>query len=120
MQPEWRNHAAWSAPEGRGYRTTRDMSFEAGGKGSGLVVTIPGGTFFDVSTPRLLRWAVRPDDPRYVIAACWHDYTLQSLGWDRWYAAAAWRDGLLKQDGVSNIRRRITTLAVAYGRPQDR
>ncbi len=62
-------------PAGRGYRTTREFSFDIGFKGSGLTITVPENFPTDLATvPRALWWLFPPADPEYAAAAVLHDY----------------------------------------------
>ena len=76
----------------RRWRTTRPVPWDVGRKASGHRVTIPAGTEFESSVPRLLRWWMRPDDPRYLLAALVHDYLLEAGIYGRLQAAADWDD----------------------------
>jgi len=76
----------------RRWRTTRPIEWDVGRKASGHRVTIPAGTEFESSVPRLLRWWMRPDDPRYLLAALVHDYLLEAGIYGRLQAGADWDD----------------------------
>jgi len=76
----------------RRWRTTRPIEWDVGRQASGHRVTIPAGTEFESSVPRLLRWWMRPDDPRYLLAALVHDYLLEARIYGRLQAAADWDD----------------------------
>jgi len=76
----------------RRWRTTHPIEWDVGRQASGHRVTIPAGTEFESSVPRLLRWWMRPDDPRYLLAALVHDYLLEAGIYGRLQAAADWDD----------------------------
>ena len=76
----------------RRWRTTVPIEWDVGRKASGHRVTIPVGTEFESSVPGLLRWWMRPDDPRYLLAALVHDYLLEAGIYGRLQAAADWDD----------------------------
>lgn len=75
------------------FLTTKPLEWEIGKKGSGLWLTVPIGTPFDVSVPKWLFWLIDPLNPQYFKAAALHDFALSS-GWDRVSAAAAFSNGL--------------------------
>ncbi len=58
-------------------------------------VVIPAGFTFDSSVPRWLHWLLSPHDPRFLLAACVHDWLLEQ-GYGRAQAAAEWYDGARK------------------------
>ena len=78
--------------EVRRWRTTVPIEWDVGRKASGHRVTIPAGTEFESSVPRLLRWWMRPDDPRYLLAALVHDFLLDAGIYGRLQAGADWDD----------------------------
>lgn len=66
------------------YRTTRDLVYDIGVKGSGLRVVVPAGFETDLATvPRLLWPICAPHDPRYAGAAVLHDYLYDWDGFTR-------------------------------------
>ena len=93
------------------YQSIRPLSWEVGAQGSGLIVTVPAGTVFDVSIPRGLRWLFDPHDPRYLKAAALHDEMLLR-GWARTTAGAEFHEAL-KADKVAMWRRLSMWLAVS-------
>ena len=97
-------------PKGR-FRVIRPVRWEVGREESGLRVTVPIGYVFDVSVPVWARWLFDPSDPRYLKAACLHDWLLDD-GWYRITAAGVF-GAALRADGV---RRR----AQARPRPRPR
>lgn len=102
----------WAVPVGGIlYRADRPLSWEVGTTGSGLIVTVPKGTIFDVSIPRPLRWLFDPHDPAYLKAAALHDELLRR-GWARTTAGAEFHEAL-RADGVALWRRLAMWLAVS-------
>lgn len=93
------------------YQSIRPLSWEVGALGSGLIVTVPAGTVFDVSIPRGLRWLFDPHDQRYLKAAALHDVMLRR-GWARTTAGAEFHEAL-KADEVARWRRLSMWLAVS-------
>ena len=93
------------------YQSIRPLSWEVGVMGSGLIVTVPAGTVFDVSIPRGLRWLFDPHDPHYLKAAALHDEMLLR-GWARTKAGAEFHEAL-KADKVAMWRRLLMWLAVS-------
>ncbi|MEL7182911.1 MAG: DUF1353 domain-containing protein [Pseudomonadota bacterium] len=101
----------WHRPGDDGkFVLTKDILWEVGREGSGLLVTVPTGYVFDVSIPWYLRWALDPADPRFRKASAMHDWVLDD-GWDRVSAGAAFSDGL-RADGVGRLQRLLMVLAV--------
>ena len=94
------------------FRTTKDVCWEIGSKGSGLWLVVPTGYEFDVSVPRLMRWIYDPKDARYLKAAALHDWALD-LGWDAVSSAAAFSEAL-RADGVGRMRRLSMVLAIVW------
>lgn len=92
------------------FEVTVPVLWEIGKLGSGLLVTVPAGFHFDVSTPRCLQWFVEPSDPKFMKAAALHDYTLTS-GWDRVSAAALFSEAL-RADEVGRFKRLVCVIAV--------
>jgi hypothetical protein len=93
------------------YRTTSPLRWEVAVKGSGAWITVPVGFVFDVSVPHPVRWLISPHDPRYLPAACLHDWLL-AQGWDRVRAAAEFALAL-EAKGVPPARRLVMFLCVA-------
>lgn len=93
------------------YQSIRPLSWEVGAPGSGLIVTVPAGTVFDVSIPVGLRWLFDPHNPAYLKAAALHDEMLLR-GWARTTAGAEFHEAL-KADGVARWRRLAMWLAVS-------
>ena len=77
--------------------------------GSGAFLTVPEGFGFDVSV-RGFGWLFNPHDPRYLKAACLHDYAL-TQGWSRTAAAGPFADALVA-GGVPSWRRFLMVAAV--------
>lgn len=103
---EWYRHIG-----GIKYETTRPLIWEVGRKGSGVIVTVPQGTAFDVSIPAIMRWLFNPHDPHYLKAAALHDELLRR-GWDRLTSGAQFHEAL-KADGVALWRRLVMWMAVS-------
>lgn len=102
----------WCIPVGGlFYRVEKPLSWEVGVKGSGMIVTVPKGTIFDVSIPRGLRWLFDPHNPAYLKAAALHDDLLRR-GWARTTAGAEFHEAL-RADGVALWRRLTMWLAVS-------
>ena len=109
---------AWAVPVGGIlYRVENPLSWEIGTlttkdkPGSGMIVTIPKGTTFDVSIPVFLRWLFDPHNPAYLKAAALHDELLRR-GWARTTAGAEFHEAL-RADGVARWRRLTMWLAVS-------
>lgn len=106
------NPGRWCIPVGGiDYRVEKPLMWEVGTKGSGLIVTVPKGTVFDVSIPVGLRWLFDPHNPHYLKAAALHDELLRR-GWARTTAGAEFHEAL-KADGVALWRRLSMWLAVS-------
>jgi hypothetical protein len=102
----------WCRPIGGiRYVSVRPLSWEVGTKNSGLIVTVPTGTEFDVSIPRGLRWLFDPHDPHYLKAAALHDELL-CREWARTTSGAEFHEAL-RADGVARWRRLAMWLAVS-------
>lgn len=102
----------WCEPIGGiRYRTLKELCWEVGRKGSGLWVRVPPGYEFDVSIPKLLRWALNPHNPQYLKAGALHDYLLHVALWERVSSAAAFSDAL-SAEGVGRLKRLAMVLAV--------
>jgi hypothetical protein len=109
------NPGDWCIPVGGIlYRAEKPLSWEVGTKGSGMIVTVPKGTVFDVSIPRGLRWLFDPHNPAYLKSAALHDELLRR-GWARTTAGAEFHEAL-RADGVSRWRRLTMWLAVSLFR----
>ena len=96
---------------GMKYRTGVSLRWEVATVGSGLWVEVPIGFEFDLSVPRAFRWLVSPYDPKYLPAACLHDFILLD-GWDRIRAAAEF-DLALRAKGVGRAKRLLMFLGVS-------
>lgn len=96
------------------YEALQELRWEVGAKGSGLFIIVPRGFIFDVSIPRLLRWAMDPHDRRFLKAAALHD-AIRGDGWDRVTAGAIFH-AALKADGVGRLERLFMWLAVSLYR----
>lgn len=105
----------WYVPlPGPRFEVRHPVIWEIGRKGSGLWVTVPPGYVFDVSVPPPLRWLFDPADPRYLKAACLHDWLLDD-GWYRVTAAGVF-GAALRADGVGFWRRVAMVVAVVLWR----
>lgn len=93
------------------YRTTKELCWEVGRKGSLLWMKVPPGFEFDVSIPKLMRWMLDPHNPKYLKAGALHDYLLHVQLWERVASAAAFSDAL-KAEGVRRMKRLAMVLAV--------
>lgn len=96
------------------FRTTAPIAWEVGKVGSGWLFTVPAGTMFDVSIPRVFWPILDPRDPRFLKAAALHDEMLRQ-GFDRLTAASAF-NAAMAADGVGRGTRFAMTLAVAFYR----
>lgn len=86
----------WPSTDGTAWETTRDLPFEVGCKGSGIVVTVPFGTKTDLaSVPRVLWPLVQPHNPRFAAAYVLHDYLCRWRAFDRITADAILKNALL-------------------------
>lgn len=104
--------ANWCKPIGGiRYVSVKPLTWEVGVKGSGFLVTVPAGTEFDVSIPRVFRWLFDPHNPHYLKAAALHDELLRRE-WARTTSGAEFHEAL-KADGVSLWRRLVMWLAVS-------
>ena len=102
----------WCVPVGGIlYKSIKPLTWEIGTLGSGLSVTIPEGSVFDVSIPKGLRWLFNPHNQHYLKAAALHDEMLRR-GWSRITAGAEFHEAL-KSDGVTLWRRLSMWLAVS-------
>lgn len=102
----------WYLPlTGIDYITVKEVPWEVGRKGSNLWLIVPDGYTFNVSIPRCLWWLLSPQDPRFLAAACLHDYALHVETWDRVSAAAGFSDAL-KAMGVGRWTRLAMVLSV--------
>jgi hypothetical protein len=77
----------------RRWRTYGPVTWMVGSKTSGILVTIPAGTEFEISVPWCLRWIIGQDDPCFLLAALVHDWLLESGTYGPAQAAAEWYDG---------------------------
>lgn len=109
---EFTDLESWCVPTtGIKWRNIVSVKWEVGTIGSDLWLIVPVGSVFDVSIPRGLRWLLSPNDPRFLKAACLHDYALHELKWDRVSAAAAFSEAL-RSKGVSRMLRLVMVVAV--------
>lgn len=109
---KYTNPGDWCVPVGGIlYRVDVPLTWEVGVKGSGLTITVPKGTLFDVSIPFFFRWLFDPHNSNYLKAAALHDELLKQ-GWARTTAGAEFHEAL-KADGVSLWRRLVMWLAVS-------
>jgi hypothetical protein len=80
---------------GTKWMTQRDLSFEIGLKGSGLIVKVPSGTKTDFATmPRVLWTIMPPHDARFAAAFVLHDHLCRWVGFSRVVADAILYDAL--------------------------
>lgn len=134
MSSNYTNPGNWCNPlEGIKYISTEELVWDVGYLGSGLIVTVPVGTVFDVSIPqppkrpKFLIWypfwfvyslpfkiinkIFNPHDPKFLKAAALHD-TMLIRGWARTTAGAEFHEAL-KADKVRIWKRLIMWLAVS-------
>lgn len=78
--------------DGDRYELRDALPWRIGGPMVEHCVTIPAGFTFDSSVPRFMRWILSAHDPRFLLAACVHDWLLEQ-GYGRAQAAAEWYDG---------------------------
>lgn len=82
-------------PETGLFKTTRELVYEIGLKGSGLKVTVPAGFETDLaSVPRFLWSIFPPHDPHYAAAAVVHDYLYRWDGFTRVVADAVFYEAM--------------------------
>jgi len=94
------------------YKTTKEVVWEVGRKGSNLFVVVPEGYYFNVSIP-IPFWPIfSPHDPKFLKAACVHDWTIDAE-WDRVTAGGLFSDAL-KADRVNIIKRFFMVGAVTF------
>lgn len=94
------------------YMTNAPLRWRIGGPMVDHPVIIPAGFTFDSSVPWYLRWLLSPHDPRFLLAACVHDWLLEQ-GYGRAQAAAEWYDGARKGGAPYKLARRYY-VAVAW------
>lgn len=96
----------------RRWQTVVEVDWAMGHKDSGASVIIPVGFEFESSVPWWARWFLHPDDPRFLLAACVHDYLIEigAYGWPQ--AAAEWFDGA-KAGGAPLWKARLCFIAIA-------
>lgn len=106
--------SSWYTPEPRvgKYQTSKLVHWEIGRPGSGAWLTVSEKYTFDVSIPALFTFAFDSHEPRFMKAACLHDWMLDQ-GWDRTTAAGVFNDAL-RADGVSRVKRMAMFTAVAW------
>lgn len=95
---------------GTAYVTRQPLAWQIGRRDGECVVVVPEGFRFDLSVPWALRWAASPHDPRWLGAACLHDWLLL----DRWQvgqAGGVFYDAL-RADRAGPIRSLLMTAAV--------
>ena len=91
-----------------------DLTWDVGREDSGLVVSVPAGSTFDLSIPLAIRWAFSPHDDRFLKAAALHDHLLEDA-WDRATAGAVFSDAL-RASGVPAVQRFLMWQAVSLWR----
>lgn len=96
--------------EGIDYELTNSIEWELLHKEVDTAVIVPQGFIFNVSIPFWVRWVFSPHNPKYLKAACLHDYLLKRKH-SKALAAAVFYDAL-KADNVTTWRRWIMFLAV--------
>mgnify|MGYP000589673145 CR=1 FL=1 len=96
----------------RRWRSTQRIVWEIGRQGSGRTIIIPPGREFESSVPKLFRWFISPDDPRFLLAALVHDHMLEAGIYGRPQAAAEWYDGALA-GGAPRGKAKLAFIAVA-------
>lgn len=102
----------WCIPqEGIKYKTVKPLAWEIGAPNSlGCTIHVTPPFRFEVSIPWVARWKFSPHDPRYLRAACIHDFLL-AAGWSRPTAGGVFEE-VLEYDGVGKLERRIMWRAV--------
>lgn len=134
MSSNYTNPGNWCKPlSGIKYISTEELIWDVGYKGSGLTVTVPTGTVFDVSIPqppkrprvfllwpfwlvaflllKLVNKVFSPHNPKFLKAAALHD-TMLIQGWARTTSGAEFHEAL-KADNVQMWKRLIMWLAVS-------
>jgi hypothetical protein len=94
------------------YRLQSPLNWRIGGPLVEHLAIIPAGFTFDSSVPVALRWLLSPHDPRFLLAACVHDWLLER-GYGRAQAAAEWHDGA-RAGGAPYGLARWAYVAVAF------
>lgn len=108
----------WCARVGnRHYVATSPLHWDIGRKDSGLTITVPVSFVFDVSVPWYAVPFFSPHDPRFLKAACIHDYLLHVRKWDGVEAGATFSSAL-RADGVTGLERWVMWQAVSNRRFQ--
>jgi hypothetical protein len=102
---------AFQCLSGARYGLLAPLRWRIGGPLVDHAVLIPAGFTFDSSVPRALRWLLSPHDPRFLLAACIHDWLLEQ-GYGRAQAAAEWYDGA-RAGGAPASLARCAYIAVA-------
>ena len=82
----------------RDYYTVKVINWDVGKKGSGFVITVPKGREFESSVPKILRWVLSPDNPRYLLSAVIHDFLLEE-NYRPFFVAGEWYDAAIKSGG---------------------
>lgn len=97
----------------RGYVTTRSIEWRPGGKFAPSVVTIPEGFEFESSVPKAATIVISPDDPRFLLSACVHDYFLEVGRYEVLSAAAEWHSAA-KKSQAPKAKRFLMFVAVCW------
>lgn len=107
------------APHGEEWVLLKDLTWEVGGKGSKLPITVPKGFLFDgPSIPWWARTVFKTSDGRWWLASAIHDYLLSIKNFSRVTAAAEFANAL-QAKGVEPWRARIGFLAVYFYTTRD-
>lgn len=101
------------APVSKGkWRTTRELPWNIGYKDSGLLVTVPKGFSFDGASAPWFSWfIIRPEDPRVMEAAAFHDYLYHKQKFARITADSIFYN-IMRERGFPRWRSIIAWLAV--------
>ena len=91
----------------RGWIVTAPFVWSLGNKDSAVKVTIAQGYEFESSVPWYARWILNPDDPRFLLAACIHDWLLEG-GFRQVSSDLEWWDGARKGGAPWLLRTSIT------------
>lgn len=103
---------SWYEKRGAKYLTTDIVSWEIGRKGSGRWIDVPRGFLFEPSIPFPATTVLDPDNPKYLKAACVHDYLRHIEQWDRMSSGGVFHE-ILKADGVPKRERLAMWAAVS-------
>jgi hypothetical protein len=83
------------SPDHGEWRLTRQLDYEVGKVGSGLMISIPAGFVTDLATVPRVFWSLfPPDDPQYSAACVLHDYLCTYHGFNQRVADAFFLEAL--------------------------